>query len=210
MDHVVAVPGIDLLRVPCGGLLRASHHGPRQMVSSPCWCLYRGHPQYPVASADLYRLLWALVHGLCGGGLYGSYGGTRGECGGLHQRDRACGYRVHSQESVGSCRMSGADPLADVAQRGTATGRGAGVPRVDEPVRAADAGLIDQFADLGRGTDGGGQPHPVRHLPQFRGLSRAVGAVPRALIPDAHGVLATGLDGVHAPAQAGHAAGEEV
>ena len=39
-------------------------------------------------------------------------------------------------------------------------------PVADQPVRAADAGLVRDVPDLGRGADGGRELHPVRHLPR--------------------------------------------
>ena len=46
-------------------------------------------------------------------------------------------------------------------------------PAAVEPVRAADARLLDHLADLGRGAHRHRQPRAVRHLPQLRGLHRS-------------------------------------
>ena len=91
---------------------------------------------------------------------------------------------IHAHPTRGG-RLPGPDAPSDHPARRAAAGHRARLSRAVEPVRAADAGLVDHLADLGRGADRHRQHRAVRYVPQLRGLhhrrgdlSRAVAALP--------------------------------
>ena len=65
---------------------------------------------------------------------------------------------------------SGIVPRPDLLACGHVAGDREGLPGADQPVRAADAGLVGDVPDLGRGADGGRKLRSVRHLPRLRDL----------------------------------------
>ena len=145
--------------------------------------LCRGDPQHAAAGADLPGLssacaslglkLAAITAAMVGAGRSTSAPTPPRSCAPASSRSRAAQIEAgRVPGAVARCRSTGTSCCCRRCERV--------YPALDQPVRAADAGLQRRLADLGRGTDGDGQ---LRAVATPSAPSRSISSWPWSISP---------------------------